>query len=41
MLELMKQGGPVMWIILACSVVALTIFCERLLHLHRAQINSA
>ncbi len=39
MLELMAKGGPIMWAILACSVAATIIFLERLLHLHRAQIN--
>jgi len=36
----MNQGGPVMWLILACSVCMLAIFFERLLHLHRAQIKT-
>ena len=40
MLNVMNQGGPVMWVILACSVAVLTIFFERLLHLHRAQIKT-
>jgi biopolymer transport protein ExbB len=41
MIELMQQGGPVMWMLLACSVLAGVIFLERLLHLHRAQINAS
>lgn len=40
MLDLMHLGGPVMWIILTCSLLGGIIFLERLLHLHRAQINA-
>lgn len=40
MLELLQKGGPLMWIILLCSVVALGVFLERLLYLHRATIRS-
>jgi biopolymer transport protein ExbB len=38
--ELLKVGGVVMWIILACSVVAVAVALERLFHLHRAQIHA-
>ena len=38
-LDLMKDGGPVMWLILICSVVAVFIFLEKLFYLHRVQIN--
>ncbi len=38
-LEIMKQGGPVMWIILTCSLLAVFIFLERLFYFHRVQIN--
>lgn len=38
MLELLQKGGPLMWLIVLCSVVALAIFLERLLYLHRASI---
>src|SRR5436190_16901581 len=34
------NGGPVLWIILFASAVALVVFIERFLHCHRAQINS-
>jgi biopolymer transport protein ExbB len=34
------NGGPVLWIILFASAVALIVFIERFLHCHRAQINS-
>lgn len=39
MLELMQKGGPVMWVILALSVLGVAVFLERLIHLHRAQIR--
>jgi biopolymer transport protein ExbB len=39
--ELLKYGGPVMYLLLAVSAVAVVVFIERLLHYHRAQINSA
>jgi biopolymer transport protein ExbB len=39
MLELMQKGGPVMWVILASSIIGLAVFLERLLYLHRAQIR--
>lgn len=40
MLEIMIKGGPLMWFILAASLLALILFLERLLHLHRAQIDT-
>lgn len=36
-----SQGGAILWLILLASAVALAVVVERLLHLHRAQINSA
>jgi biopolymer transport protein ExbB len=39
MLEILQKGGPLMWIILLCSVVALGVFLERLLYLHNASIR--
>ena len=36
----LTYGGPMMWVILAASAVALVVFIERVLHYHRAQINS-
>lgn len=39
MLEILQKGGPLMWIILLCSVVALGVFLERLLYLHKASIR--
>lgn len=40
MFEIMVKGGPMMWFILAASVLAVILFLERLLHLHRAQIDT-
>ncbi len=39
-LELLKNGGPMMWVLLLTSSVALVVFIQRLLHYHREQINS-
>ena len=38
-MEFMKQGGPVMWLILLCSIIATFIFLEKAFYLHRVQIN--
>ncbi|MEP6663737.1 MAG: MotA/TolQ/ExbB proton channel family protein [Verrucomicrobiota bacterium] len=35
-----SQGGPMMWVILAASAAGIAVFIERMLHYHRAQINS-
>jgi biopolymer transport protein ExbB len=40
MLELVQRGGPMTWLILLSSLLALIIFLERLLHLHRVQIKA-
>src|SRR3954463_5798403 len=37
---LIKNGGPVFLVILVASAVAIVVFIERILHCHRAQINS-
>jgi biopolymer transport protein ExbB len=39
MLEILQKGGLLMWIILLCSIVALGVFFERLIYLHRASIR--
>ncbi len=39
MIEWIDSGGPVMWLILAGGLIALTVFLERFFHLHRAQIK--
>src|SRR5438034_5909074 len=36
----LKQGGPMIWLILGASATALVVFVRRVLHYHRAQINS-
>src|SRR3954454_3828584 len=36
----LSNGGPVLWLILISSAVAISVFIERFLHCHRAQINS-
>jgi len=36
----MQKGGPLMWLILLCSVVSVAIFAERLLYFHRATIST-
>lgn len=38
--KLIAHGGPVLWLLIVISGVALVTFVERMLHLHRAQINS-
>src|SRR5437660_6403998 len=37
---LLSHGGPMIWLILGASAVALAVFIERVLHFHRAQIYS-
>lgn len=39
--KLLSAGGPVVWLLLLLSAVAIAVFVERVLHFHRAQINSA
>lgn len=38
MLDLLQKGGPLMWIIVLCSITAVGIFFERLFALHRSSI---
>lgn len=38
-MDLMQKGGPVMWVILACSVAATVVFLEKVFHFHRIQVN--
>jgi len=38
-LDMVKHGGPVMWLIAFCSFIALVIILERWYLLHRAQVN--
>jgi biopolymer transport protein ExbB len=37
---LLANGGPVLYLLLFISAVAVVVFIERFLHFHRAQINS-
>jgi biopolymer transport protein ExbB len=37
---MLSKGGPVLWLLLVISAVAVAVFIERFLHCHRAQINS-
>jgi len=39
MIDYMQKGGPLMWLILLCSVISLAVFVERLLYFHRATID--
>lgn len=39
MFELMQKGGPMMWVLLAGSVVGTAVFLKKLFDLHRAQIK--
>jgi biopolymer transport protein ExbB len=38
---LLSNGGPVMWLLVLASAAAVAVFVERVLHFHRAQINSS
>jgi biopolymer transport protein ExbB len=38
---LLAKGGVMIWVLLLTSVVGIAVFIERLLHYHRAQINSS
>jgi biopolymer transport protein ExbB len=39
MIDYMQKGGPLMWLILLCSVISIAVFAERLLYFHRATID--
>src|SRR5437867_10574576 len=39
-MQFLAHGGPMIWVILFTSAVAIAVFIERVLHFHRAQINS-
>ena len=38
-LKLLNDGGPIMWVILAGSLVALFVFLEKVFQFHREEIN--
>ena len=40
MIDLLNQGGLVMWLLFGMALIAAIIFLERLFHLHRAQIRA-
>jgi len=40
MFELIQKGGPVMYPIVLCSILALAIIIERLYHLYKAKIDT-
>jgi biopolymer transport protein ExbB len=40
MWDVIQKGGPLIYLIILCSVVALAVIIERLYHLHRARIDS-
>jgi len=39
MLEFMQKGGPIMWLILACSVLASAVFLERVVYFRRISVR--
>src|SRR5436190_24066829 len=39
MLDYMQKGGPLMWLIVFCSVLAGAVFLDRVTYFHRAQIR--
>ncbi|CAN5690479.1 hypothetical protein BH09VER1_BH09VER1_04010 [soil metagenome] len=41
MLDLIQKGGPLMWVIVVCSIAAVGAFFERLLYLHKASIPTS
>ena len=40
MVEFFQKGGPIMWPIFMCSIVAFTIVVERLIRLHQERIDT-
>ena len=38
--QLVAQGGPIVWIIIAMGVAAFVVYVERSLHLHRVRIRA-
>lgn len=39
MFPLIDKGGPLMWILLACSVMAIAVTLERYFHYHRSRVD--
>ena len=40
MLEYLRLGGPLMWLLFAAGAAMLVLFLERLFHVHRARIKA-
>ncbi|MCD6459610.1 MotA/TolQ/ExbB proton channel family protein [bacterium] len=40
MLDILIKGGPIMYLILLCSIIAVAVFLERLIHFHKASIDT-
>ncbi len=40
MLDLMQKGGPLMWLLFPISVLAVAVFIERFVYLHRSTIST-
>lgn len=38
--ELLMRGGPILWVILFLGLIALSVYIERSVHLHRARIRA-
>lgn len=38
-MDLITKGGPLMWLLLGCSIIAIAIFLERIFYFHRARID--
>ena len=39
MLDLISKGGPLMWLLLGCSILTIALSLERYFHFHRAAID--
>ena len=39
MIDLITKGGPLIWLLLGCSLLSMAIFAERFLHFHRCTIH--
>ncbi len=39
-MDVLVKGGPIMYFILACSIVMVTVFINRIVHFHRTQIDT-
>ncbi|HWL52072.1 MAG TPA: MotA/TolQ/ExbB proton channel family protein [Chthoniobacteraceae bacterium] len=39
MIDYMQKGGPLMWLLLLLSILAITVFLERLVYYHRSTIR--